>query len=144
MSHATDIEGALAAASTFLVEHGHHQVGEALALVVAGVDNLADAMGAAPGWRSVARLHARNAALAELARGFGKMSAHKLAERITALIDLYNATSWPADHRAGHRPADRRGAAYDFLTNSAPLSVHTIRKLLGNQSAGEYPREDAA
>jgi hypothetical protein len=49
-------------------------------------------------------LHARNAALAELARGFGPMSLHKLAERIATLIDFYNATLWPDDHPAGHRP----------------------------------------
>jgi hypothetical protein len=35
-----------------LAEHGHHDVAEALQFVVAGVDNLPAAMGAASGWQS--------------------------------------------------------------------------------------------
>ena len=87
MSAAIDIADRIASAAACLHEHGHHQVAEALQLVLVGADDLPAAMGAAPNWRTMERLKARNAALDALLRHLAPnrpTSALGLAERVPA------------------------------------------------------------
>ena len=89
-------------------------------------------MGLAPGWRVAVRYRARDEALGRLAEHFGAGTALSLAIKIYAAVDRYYTAGWRADHRTGRRPNDQlRGMCFDLLLHTRPLSVRTIRDLIG-------------
>ena len=52
MAAANDFHARISAAAGYLTEGGHHEVADALQLVLVGADDLPACMGAASGWRS--------------------------------------------------------------------------------------------
>lgn len=147
MATASDIAAKINAAAVYLIDGGHHEVADALQLVLAGADDLPACMGAAPGWRSAARLRARDAALRALVRYLapGGGPALRRADRIAALIGRYYDGEWNADRRAGRRPDDPlHGLLFDLLCTTRPLSVRTWRDLIGNFRGGDCQQSCAA
>ena len=124
-------------AAATLARDGQHEMAEAVALVLTGIDSLPEALGLAPGWRAALKFSARDDALARLVEHYGKGSALRLAEQICAIIARYHdSAAWPSDRHAGRRPKGVNGLCYDFLVASRPLKPETVRRhplLAGNQ-----------
>jgi hypothetical protein len=103
---------------------------EGLAAWLAGNDCLENALGAAPGARSARRQRGRDEALRRLAKLAPAASARAVAASVHRLVRRYEASAWPSDQAARHRPDDANGDAYDILQHGDLPGEDRLRRLL--------------
>ena len=82
------------------------------------------------GWRAAQQRQHRDAALTRLWRqACPEQAGREAARTIAGLVNRYETTSWPRDHRACRRPDGTNGFIYDVLTLGQIPGEETLRRL---------------
>lgn len=104
-------------------------VANAIAAMVDDGLGFEEAMNLVPGWRSAARLRARDAALLGIAARRPGLSYRALAAEVETTCRRYEATAWPRDRDNDRRPDGLHGLLFDLLAAGGPPGNRHLRNI---------------